>query len=297
MIKFSKKQSLLDSLNTELQIINSYLSLQTALVEQLSVFINSKINKTSLDIAIVNLNRLKQNITLLNNLLDILENFKSTMDFLTDNGKKFYIEDYNNLYTANITTIFSYTNDIQKFIRDISLEIHEIEKSKETSNCLNNEIVDVNPNFISTILVDNTLIVSETKNQVILPYNLDNIKTFFNNNLDKYSSIEEVVRNNYIYPISHFKPFAFSRFKEAYILMRNREKSSRMNALSLALEMFTNYNVHPAIIASCKTIDDLDIYLACLEENKLDDFKKFNIKYEIPPAKIKDSKKVVLEIN
>lgn len=54
---------------------------------------------------------------------------------------------------------------------------------------------------------------------------------------------------------------------------------------------------HPAIIASCKSIDDLDIYLACLEDNRLDSFDKFKIKYEIPPAKIKESKKVVLENN
>lgn len=297
MIKFSKKQNLLDSIDTEFKIINSYLMLQTALVEQLSVFINSKINKTSLDSAIVNLNRLKQNITLLHNLLDILENFKSTMNFLTENGKKTYIKDYNTLYSTNITTIFSYTNNIQEFIRDISLEILEIEKNKKEASSKYNEFEDNNSNFISSVLVDNTLVISEIKKQVILPYNLDNIKTYFKNNLNKYSSIEEVVKNNYVYPISHFKPFAMSRFREAYLLMRKKEKSSRINAISLAFEMLANYNVHPAIIASCKTIDDLDIYLACLEENKLDDFNKFNIKYEVPPVKLKDSKKILVETN
>lgn len=302
MIKYSKNQNVLDCINIEVQVINSYLSLQTALTEQLSVFINSKINKSSLDNAIVNLNRLKQNIVLLNNLLDVLENLKSTMSFLTDSGLETYLKDYNSLYSTNITTIFAYTSKIQEFIRDISLEImgiekrnkHHIDNDNKSNYILSN--IDSSTSLCNT-LVNNTLVISEIKNQVILPYNLENVKVYFNNNLDKYSTIDEVIKQNYIYPISHFKPFAISRFKEAYILMRKREHSSRMNALSLAFELLTNYNLHPAIIASCKTIDDLDIYLACLEDNRLDNFDKFNIKYEIPPAKIKESKKIVLENN
>ncbi len=304
MIKFSNKDNLLENINSEVQVLNSYLSLQTALTEQLSVFINSKINKSSLDNAIVNLNRLKQNIVLLNNLLDVLENLKSTMSFLTDSGLETYIKDYNSLYSTNITTIFTYTNKIQEFIRDISLEIMGIEK-KNTDSIIVDSINNSNyiySNVTNTdspcnLLVNNTLVISEVRKQVILPYNLENVTTYFNNNLDKYSSVEEVVRQNYVYPISRFKPFAISRFKEAYKLMRKREHSSRMNALSLAFELLTNYNLHPAIIASCKTIDDLDIYLACLEDDRLDNFSKFGIKYEIPPAKIKEPKKVLVENN
>ena len=305
MIKFSNKDNLLENINSEVIVINSYLSLQTALTEQLSVFINSKINKSSLDSAIVNLNRLKQNIVLLNNLLDVLENLKSTMSFLTDSGLETYIKDYNSLYSTNITTIFTYTNKIQEFIRDISLEIMGIEKKNTDSiivDSLNNNSNYIYSNVTNTdspcnLLVNNTLVISEVRKQVILPYNLENVKTYFNNNLDKYSSIEEVIKQNYVYPISHFKPFAISRFKEAYKLMRKKEHSSRMNALSLAFELLTNYNLHPAIIASCKSIDDLDIYLACLEDDRLDNFSKFGIKYEIPPAKVKEPKKVLVENN
>lgn len=90
MIKFSKQKKVLENINTEVQIINSYLSMQTALTEQLSVFINARTDKLSLDNAIVNLNRLKQNIALLNNLLSILENLKFTMEFLTEDGLKTY---------------------------------------------------------------------------------------------------------------------------------------------------------------------------------------------------------------
>lgn len=294
MIKFSKQKKLLENINTEVQIIDSYLSMQTALTEQLSVFINARTDKLSLDNAIVNLNRLKQNIALLNNLLSILENLKSTMEFLTGDGLKTYIDDYNALYSANITTIFAYTSKIEEFIHNVSLGIENVntneENSEEVISTSNQITTEVKTEYNS--LVDNTLVISEIRKEVILPYNLDNVKLFFNNNLNKYTNIEQVIKENYTFPISHFKPFAISRFREAYRLIRKREHGSKINALSLAFEMFTNYNVHPAIIASCKSIDELDVYLSCLEDNELDDFDKFNIRYEIPPAKVKNDKKV-----
>ena len=75
-----------------------------------------------------------------------------------------------------------------------------------------------------------------------------------------------------------------ARFKEAYKLVKNREKASVFKALSLGFELFGNYSLHPAIITACNSLDELDIYLACLDENDLDDFKFFNIKYEVSLA-------------
>ena len=49
-------------------------------------------------------------------------------------------------------------------------------------------------------------------------------------------------------------------------------------------ELFGKYNLHPAIITACKSLDELDIYLACLEDNVLDEFPFFEIKYEIAPV-------------
>ena len=49
MIKFTNKENLSENIENEVQIINSYLSMQTALAEQLAVFINSKVNKVDVD--------------------------------------------------------------------------------------------------------------------------------------------------------------------------------------------------------------------------------------------------------
>lgn len=76
-------------------------------------------------------------------------------------------------------------------------------------------------------------------------------------------------------------------------LALNENKTSYFKALSLAIECLTNYNLHPAIITACNSLDDLDIYLSCLEDNQLDDFKIFNIKYEMLPKVIKVKDKII----
>lgn len=300
MIRFTNKENLPENIENEVQIINSYLSMQTALTEQLAVFINSKINKVDVDKSVVNLNRLKHNISLLNNLIDILDNLKKTMNYLTDDGLKIYLEDYNSLYSNYITTTFTYTAKIEEFIHNLSLEMTEIPSATEEKSTTSNELSD-NEVYVSTnsesaynSLVDNTLVISEIRKEVILPYDLENVKLYFKNNSNKYLSINEVIKELYTFPIAHFKPFAVSRFREAYRLIKQREYGSRINAISLALEMLVNYNVHPAIIASCKNVDELDIYLSCLDDNQLGNFDKFKIRYEIPPSTVKSNKKVSL---
>ena len=51
------------------------------------------------------------------------------------------------------------------------------------------------------------------------------------------------------------------------------------------------YELNPIIIAACRNLNELDIYLDCLEENELYDFKCFKIKFEVMPKIVKNSKK------
>ena len=131
MITYSTKENLTKNIDTEVQIIDSYLQIQTGLTNQISVFINFAVDKSYLDNAVINLNRIKQNTALLQNLLDILDNLKATFEFLTDEGLKTYINDYNSLYTNNISAIFAKTSDIEKFIHDVSLELTKVAKNAE----------------------------------------------------------------------------------------------------------------------------------------------------------------------
>lgn len=68
--------------------------------------------------------------------------------------------------------------------------------------------------------------------------------------------------------------------------MKHKEKASFAKALDLALELIFKYNLNPAVISACKNLDELDIYLDCLEDMQLNDFKIFDIKYEISPMKV-----------
>ena len=58
------------------------------------------------------------------------------------------------------------------------------------------------------------------------------------------------------------------------------------------MDMMFNYNLNPAIIAACKSQDQLEHYLNCLDGNTLNDFKDFEIKFEVAPLKVKNRKNI-----
>ncbi|MCL2859304.1 MAG: hypothetical protein FWF46_01770 [Oscillospiraceae bacterium] len=142
-------------------------------------------------------------------------------------------------------------------------------------------------------LQENTLIISEVDKKVILPYKIDDIIQIFKDNLEKFVSLQQIIDKFYTIPLKDYKHSSNARFKEAFNLVRKKEKGSVFKALDLALELFSNYNLHPAIITACKDMHELDVYLSCLEYNELDDFNFFNIKFITPPAKVKKSKRAL----
>ena len=66
-------------------------------------------------------------------------------------------------------------------------------------------------------------------------------------------------------------------------IFTNTSKQSFFKALDLAFELMLQYKLNPIIIAACKNLEELDIYLDCLEEDELFDFRCFNIKFEVTP--------------
>ena len=130
-------------------------------------------------------------------------------------------------------------------------------------------------------LLENTLVISETQGKVILPYTIDNLNLILKENT-KYKNINEIIEDEFVIPYTNFKNPIFSRFKEAFKLIRYKEHGSIKDAFDLGMELLLNYNLHPAIISACKNIDELDIYLDYLENNETDKFDCFDIKFEIP---------------
>ena len=72
-----------------------------------------------------------------------------------------------------------------------------------------------------------------------------------------------------------------SRFREAYSLCRDREAKPIFESLKYGMDMMFNRRLNPAIIAACKTQEQLSNYLTCLEKNDLKSFTDFEIKFEM----------------
>lgn len=147
------------------------------------------------------------------------------------------------------------------------------------------EVSDVKSENYS--LVENTLTISEVTGLVTLPYKISDLKEFLNKEPDKYTSLSDVVLSKYTVPIRNYKFSAIARFREAYNLIIEREHGTKKQAINLATELFSNYNLHPAIITACRDLNELDVYLSCLEFNELEDFHFFNIVYDVLPVQVR----------
>ena len=145
--------------------------------------------------------------------------------------------------------------------------------SKEETNC-----------SIPKDFKENTLIISEKAKKVFLPCNLNFIEDLLKNNPSKYTNFENVIEKEFTLPLEQFKSPSISRFREAFKLVRNKENGSIKESLDLAMELFFNYNLHPAIISACKNLDELDIYLDYLADNETEKFNCFNIEFEALPV-------------
>lgn len=142
---------------------------------------------------------------------------------------------------------------------------------------------------IENNLDDNkTLIISEEDGKVYLPYTKDEVKENMIQNKGK--KISELIEQNYILPLDRYKNSMKARFREGYNLMYKKEGKSRRSAFMLGLELMFETNLHPAIISACKNLEELDIYLDCLEDNELEKFSCFKIIYKSLPTLRKKGK-------
>lgn len=317
MINFLDKGSLSTSIKIEKNSLKATLDMQKNLNKQILIFMKNFIGKleVTLDFSPTNkvfnylndstsaLNKSNENIQAIQELLSKLEEIENCKKSFSAEALSekitAEIKIYNAQFENQIDIIYNNTTYIENFIYEISkIDLTELlkelnsPKEKEIEfEQIDNNTLTISSDELDSSFIENTLIISEIKGIVILPYKLDNVKEILLNNNDKYKSIEEVIQKYFTVPISNYKIPAIARFREAYKLMIEKEKVSKIKALSLASELFANYNLHPAIITACNNLDELDIYLACLEDNILDEFHLFDIKYEIPPtiAKVKNT--------
>lgn len=204
---------------------------------------------------------------------EIIENIMSIDDFL-----------YSFIKSCNFAPVNSISENINSTTQDNTqpnntpegnIEAEQDSETRDTSNKIT-EVPSISDN--------RTLIISEKSEKVFLPYTAKDIQDLLEKYPNDYANFEDVIEKKYVVPISKYKNPFFARFKEAFILMKHREKASLPKCLDLALELSCNTLLNPAIITACKNLDELDIYLDYLSNNELDKFKLFEIIYEVAPS-------------
>ena len=261
--------------------LNSLIHVQQNLMKILFYNIEKMIN--SLDIS---------NSSHLHTILDILNKSKKSLKVCNENMNllNLLIRDYNNSsesflnnYENNILKINNNTAIIEDYIYSV-LKFFELSIPSSNKNHINitnsenllHDLAEKDKIINDNQYKENSLIISETTGNVILPYYINDLN-------GKNKSSQQIIQENYTLPIDLFKPAFASRFREAFKLAHYKEKKSIAFSLNLATELMFNYNLHPAIITACRNLDELDIYLDCLENNETEKFKCFDIIFEIPP--------------
>ena len=178
-----------------------------------------------------------------------------------------------------IDDFFKYP-EIQKYMKEFSL-------GGNTRTVATNISTESSSSFSTIEENNNTLLVSEKEKKVYLPYSKEEILEYMKQYPNKYTSFNDVVKNEFIFPSDiYLKHTLASRFRETYSLMRDREAKSIFESFKYALEIMFHYDLNPAIIAACKTQEQLENYIKCLENNTLDSFKDFTIRFEVNPLKV-----------
>lgn len=149
-------------------------------------------------------------------------------------------------------------------IEDVAEEVVEEEINEETE-------------FSQEQLEEKTLVICKEDDIAILPYSFTDLEEFFSDNPEKYSSIQDIIEQEYTVSLKDYENTSFARYKEAYKLAKDKSNLSLPQSVTYAKKLLLENDVLPIVIASCKNIDELDNYLDCLDSNKLEDFKYFKI--------------------
>lgn len=319
MIKLNSKtnqSNVMKLINIEVTSVTASLDSQKAFSKQILVFLKSFIGNVEVNSIFADnvnkfisdssfyLSKINSNIALYNNLLEILDNIKFNCPSIEYSTTVSKITQYNKKFDTSTAEILKNNVDIEKFIHSMSsLDISEYISIDNLDILTNADSADAGSTIVqepkkatrkkkdTVSLNENTLTISETSGLVTLPYKVADLKKALRNEPEKYASLSDVILSQYTVPLRDYRFSAISRFKEAYKLVINKEHGSKKEALSLATELLTNYNLHPAVIAACKNLNELDVYLSCLEFNELEDFHFFKIVYEALPVMVKKKNK------
>ena len=262
--------------------INSLLKEQqcTQIIDTLSK--NSEIKIEIYDTQVL---KIERNLEILNDILENIDNL--SQDELIKKYNKKYTEIERDISINNI----NFEQNKENFQQNIQEKYNENKETKE--EIVSNDMDDVPVNEeissdINEIQNNDTLLISEILNAVVLPYTAEEVLEILEKENHTYKTAEDVIKDKFTRKLSDYRIQFMSRYNETIKLLTVRQNYKIGESILLALEIMKKRFLHPAIISACRNLDELDVYLDCLEKNEVDDFKIFKIKYEIHPILVKN---------
>lgn len=126
-------------------------------------------------------------------------------------------------------------------------------------------------------LPEKELIINKKLGIAILPYSISDLDELFLNDPEKYSSIQDIIDKEYTVKLKDFENSSITRYKEAFKLARDKSNYTFSQAANFAKVFLVENEITSLIIASCKNVEELEFYIECLNNNKLNDFHYFKI--------------------
>lgn len=294
MIIYSKDNDIKNQLKSELEDLNLYKKSYNKKIELYEIFIKNSYNFENADIK---LDELKNKIKKVDDLLNFINEAEKNFEVIDAEKIDQYNKDCEELKNTYINDSIADEEITVNCLKKVFSDFNKIEKeTKEENNYSSSDKLDTDSNILSEgnskIQNNDTLIISETQGIVKLPYRVEEVEEILSNTDDKYKDENDVIEKVFTRQISEYKMQFASRYNETIKLAREREKCSLIDSISLAMEMMRKRFLHPAIISACRTLEDLNVYLDCLDKNEIDDFKIFKIRYEVHPMNVKNKKKV-----
>ncbi len=245
-------------------------------------------------------------VTLPNSYFEIILDGKEAKIYTDENSKSYIIADQSNIrimYRKKFVCITK-KDGVVYVVTDRNIKLDEmmknIIKEKDIISFYNEELVGIVSEFDclkvnytdeakdrALIKPNDTLLISEEEEKVFLPYTAEDLEKELQEN--ENATVAELIETKHIVPLKNYKNAMKARFKEAFNLMRYRENKSFTESLMLGLELMFESNLHPAIISACRNLQELDIYLDCLDDNELEKFSCFKIVYKAMPMLIKQN--------
>lgn len=122
---------------------------------------------------------------------------------------------------------------------------------------------------------------------VELPYTKKEVLEFMNEYPREYKTPQDVITKEFTVATSLYKRYPIlSRFKETYYLCRTKEMMNIFDSFNYAKNLMFNSKINSYVIAAVKSVRQLEEYISCLENNKLDEYKYFKIIFEINPHSV-----------